>query len=1111
MSCSIKKILAENKKESILYKELENRYGQAEALKIYIGTKLKEYPSYVLDTNGEPSINTIINDLSEGKSFEREIKSKSTGDVTLDKFINKWRNQIKILRREITSNPEQKDVKERHIAELQDNIDKLLDKKNLKTVLDIGEVYRKQVISELAKNPDIKDLYKLQTYISLWGNVGEIIGSVSDEELRGKISVLEGEFKHLDRQWLKQTIEIILDDYNKTRDDAHKVKFEDFVKATKDINWLNAMTLDSSISHSIIEHAFDRYTKDTEFNINHETEKLHAEIDDKILGFNEKYGKDWSKYLLQLTDGETGENTGNLKDKYKQTFYNILKEKSREAHKNSSLWSSFFKWLDNNSYRLTIKEIEDEVSDKFDKEEIDKGKELLERYKIDIENWKQEIEQRLKLEFENKEGKIEDEATYLKELDKRIKALEKEKSPYLYEQYKREVEEGNRPTKDLAGMRGYKYLLYPKPKEEWIDSTYTDLEKNKPELFEFLQYFKKTVKDWLEYLPNQNVQSNTIPEMQRNIIEEYMANGSTAAFNKMGASLLHSITSEDLGDVNRNPINEDTGETINSLRSGMLNNELSASEKSYNLPKILKLFTSMAATYKFKVEVEPKLLLLKAIFDNLDGTVQSQDDVAMKSEEGIIKVKNGLKNMKSRIEYLMDVFYGKPKKDEGVLYTYPEPDSFKNLTNEEKLKLDSEKGKYIQVKDDVVLWKGSKIVASKIADDLIQYTSVKVLGLNPFSISANWFYGHVVNILHAADGVDYTTKEYGFGMKILSESIWNKTYKEKVCRLMELYQIMPESNSNKYGEGTRLFDFAYYGHKIGELHLQGSAMVAMMVHTKIKDNDGNEVSLWDAYSAKGHLKEEFSNTDLAEKDGKAGKKVIDEHHHMQQVISLTNGPTYKNSPRQGKKVILGRMLFMFRNFIPMTVQERFGKQNYDPRLNRDTKGRWLSYGDFTKDAYNEAGGGVIGIANVVKNLGLAITQPLLRTMGSNSNVYSKLSPIDEQNMKKNIRELAIAATFYTTAMMLKAAGDDKNKWLIYWLNSSKRIEADLWFYCSPGAFKQIVQDPVPLIKTVFDFMKIPPDVIHGDMDKLGKDVVNTIPFFNQIPKTINLTHKQIYK
>ena len=304
----------------------------------------------------------------------------------------------------------------------------------------------------------------------------------------------------------------------------------------------------------------------------------------------------------------------------------------------------------------------------------------------------------------------------------------------------------------------------------------------------------------------------------------------------------------------------------------------------------------------------------------------------------------------------------------------------------------------------------------------------------------------------------------------IGKKLHNETL-NKVFAWMDNLDLLGESIiETRYGGLKSISDKAVFLQMHAEKVNQGSVMIAMLKHQKIKDKNGTEISLWDAYKVtkEGNLvwntevmgeEGEISTRDIINKEGNA-VNIYRLGLKIGAVVARVHGD-YK-SPMAAKRQVIQRVVMLFRTWLPASIEERFGKERYDQELGRMRRGR---YGSFVnpKDSKGEE----LGFGETLKTL--------LKIISFQENKFGDISDVDIENIKKDLAEIMYIAALYATSLMYKALldDDDEKREMLYMLaNTHSKVMADLMFALNPGSASQILDNVVPIYRTINDFFSI---------------------------------------
>ena len=167
---------------------------------------------------------------------------------------------------------------------------------------------------------------------------------------------------------------------------------------------------------------------------------------------------------------------------------------------------------------------------------------------------------------------------------------------------------------------------------------------------------------------------------------------------------------------------------------------------------------------------------------------------------------------------------------------------------------------------------GRNFVWSKFGRGVLNYVHLKSQGWNVFSSTSEVTFCFMSNLTHANGREDFTLKEFWRANGImLNSTMKNASFDQaqtptakKVANLMQKFEVLGDfldTNGEDYNKDIKkgikkLMPFEIQ--KQADYYSKGTTFVSMMLHKKIKDKNGNEKSLWEAYDTEGNWKtEEF--------------------------------------------------------------------------------------------------------------------------------------------------------------------------------------------------------------------------------------------------------------
>ena len=611
---------------------------------------------------------------------------------------------------------------------------------------------------------------------------------------------------------------------------------------------------------------------------------------------------------------------------------------------------------------------------------------------------------------------------------------------------------------EFPRQSGAKRYVKITPKDKWLDPNYTKLKSlgensSAVKLYNFIEPILRSNNK------RYGQQSNYIPELAKSPTELMLEGKAKDAIAGLKQELVDSFS----GDLSYTDGDIDilTGEPRLYIPVQMYANKVDADKKSYDLAMIAEKVKFQEITLKYKYEAEPVL--------NLYYTI--------------------LKNAKQFLKYDED---GNPVTTDKTADKLVEHSQFliqNYLYNKNRSINDTEK------------------LLGKATDKIIDYARLVGMGWNPFSAVGNIMQGLTSNFTFA-DGRFFNKEQYTKATGIMMHSLAGNTdTAKKTSSLFKKFDTFVKTNELNYGKSkelatatqSKLRDIAqpYDMQQRGEYFIQGQTMIGILLNTKHTTPDGTEISLYEGYNKDGKWNSKYGVDPMKDKKElfkmtqKIRKAIIDVHGNYARPIAA-------------KQDFYFRAAMMFRTWLPQAIHNRFGSERTDILTKDTTKGRYRSYASMFKDSQ-----GKFDLQGTLDNLKWWIG------LSKNSN----LTELDKANMRRNLTELAMIAAVTLAIAALKAGlkdlDDEDKTYTNYIINTLSRTNSDLTFFLLPSSANTILQDPIPLMKTIQNTIDILPATWNYIIDedeyqsgfrkgdsKLGKEIRDVIPFVTQVDKNI---------
>lgn len=645
----------------------------------------------------------------------------------------------------------------------------------------------------------------------------------------------------------------------------------------------------------------------------------------------------------------------------------------------------------------------------------------------------------------------------------------------------------NSPHGQASGGAAYGEWV---PKDKWIDSRYTTIQKTK-ELKEFYDYFTEVIEERSAILPVKP-KEGMLPEMKAGFLLDMAKYGTKDFYKGLGPAMLDAFKVKSEGVLDKRDRDVESNLPRKNIPVYMMGNTMKADEKSYDLGAVLKSFSAMSYLYEYRAKVEENVLITRDMFKKaLEQQEVPGQDIQKKGIFGELLSKAGIGKNKAALaalEYYVDVMIYDVRK-EPILITKP-----------------NEKGESWSFDKFVGFW-------NKI-------TRLRGLSLNPFSATTNLFFGVASNLTHAAGSEDFTRADAFWALGKMLGSLSQPNEYKKIEMMLNRFEL-PRDYSDQTAIGSILSEKVEKGLMFlqtkTEMFNQGQLVLAKLNNIKV-DTKAGKVSLFECYKVVKKNGKDRLVWDTEKYGEEQYGLTTDEgfalYENMQQLSKNLHGNYDPSSPIKMKSNDYGQALMVFRSWIPQTFMNRFGSERQDERLGRTFKGRYRSFGAQYKASGNW-GKFLLDLS------GQVISMHTLGLIKNNST--SKMEKdVDIANMKKNVQEMIFVLDLYLLGLILTGFEPDKKdkKWRTaynFTLLQIMRTKQDMTFFVSPESQSSIVQNVSPTVKTITDAMAIPGAVYklmigddeikagyNKDRSNLGRTVMKFLPATAPIQRMFEL-------
>lgn len=407
---------------------------------------------------------------------------------------------------------------------------------------------------------------------------------------------------------------------------------------------------------------------------------------------------------------------------------------------------------------------------------------------------------------------------------------------------------------------------------------------------------------------------------------------------------------------------------------------------SFDLPKIVKLYSHLAMEYAGRNEALPIINMIKNHYKSIKKPKISNGQIISNARAGKTRFdgyrQNAIRQVDNWFERSVLGDYGSKNEFPGFIKRVLKIDmkgrlgsmintniDGKILSSEEKKirkdieslvatgKLsDQELETLVRILDDL----GKDFSVAKSVDAIFNFIRFKTLGWGLSSALTNFLEGQVSNFIIAAQGDYFTPENIYRAMHVVSGSFMrNQSFGKlstpgaaKARILMDRYRILQDASNELQKasyksavSGIKKFEPYEIVRRVEYLN-QTPMMISILLDTPIKDKDGNTSNVWDAFNADGKLKEEFrTDENIDAWENAVGGEFNKFKSLINKAIVNTHGDYDDLRGNVASTFILGKAMMMFKRWIARQLYMRFAIKNHsDIETGVETyRGRYWSH------------------------------------------------------------------------------------------------------------------------------------------------------------------------
>ena len=425
-----------------------------------------------------------------------------------------------------------------------------------------------------------------------------------------------------------------------------------------------------------------------------------------------------------------------------------------------------------------------------------------------------------------------------------------------------------------------------------------------------------------------------------------------------------------------------------------------AQDKSFDLPRVLKMYSEMSAKYRARSKSKPLIDLLKAHYESIKRKATTDTGKEIEGDVDELR-KNAIKQYRDWYKRVVLNNFSEFKGTDLSEDFMPDDKSttnrilkkitslinfdiklFKKVLSEEEKRLKSTLEKLISSEKDPkkaeeykqkIEKLGKSWTTFSIVDGILNAIRVKNLGWNISSAITNYMEGEASNLVLAAQGDYFSQDTYWKAKGIVTRSFGKFLFKNSLFDANKLKTLMNKVDilQDSANELQKSSDISNFGSKLDKLNpmelnrrteyvIQSPVFISMLLEQTITDSNGeNPSSVWDAMDENGNLRPPYNTEkNIATWQNMNTKEFNDFKSRVSSAITQAHGNYNELRGMLAKSNIFGKMLIMFKTWLPNALYTRFAV----PQTNllggiKDFKGRYHSFTGPTAALF----GGVVGI------------------------------------------------------------------------------------------------------------------------------------------------------
>lgn len=538
--------------------------------------------------------------------------------------------------------------------------------------------------------------------------------------------------------------------------------------------------------------------------------------------------------------------------------------------------------------------------------------------------------------------------------------------------------------------------------------------------------------------------------------------------------------------------------------------------QSFDLAKIAKYFSNMTMAYAARQEALPILEVMKSHYESIKKPKTNNLNAGIYNANNSKMLMDGLRV--NSIKQMEDWFnrvalgnydtkhlgeHGNPTRVEKIIgdktkglvpryfndiYSIEDKKKLKEIDELLRTETDEKKAKELT---DIRAGLGRKRTATAIFDSMLGWIRTLRLGYNVSSATTNFLEGVTSNMILGSLNEYFDPKEIYYGYSVMKHSFLknitfgkaetglakrNRSLMDKFNVVMDSKNELQRSSNKTYADKLGWMNPHAINQRVEYMN-QSPIMIAMLRTLKIKDKNGVESSVWDAYQNTGHLKEDFrTEENIKNWEELVGEDYLNFKQKLHKAIVLGHGNYDELRGMMIKSNTGGKALAMFKTWLPMQFYWRFATEQDDIQSGTiGFKGRYWSYGKGSGLVHGAVvGTAIFGLPGLVvggllgagvgkffgRETGIGLLQETISTtkallkktlgmpvnllagrqiVGDNGKIFDEwvgkgnFTIQDAKNMRGNMADIALQLAWIGLMLMVKS---------IFWDDEDEKDDAD---------------------------------------------------------------------